>query len=86
MEKMYIKTRELDHLKMTDQPDTATCGDDPTTTTTTALIAKQPQVTRTTVIQAMTTEIVGIPTTTYMTWQEQTVPAKKFNRVQSTTR
>jgi hypothetical protein len=40
MERMHAKTRELNHLKMTDQTGTSTRGDDPATTTTTALIAK----------------------------------------------
>jgi hypothetical protein len=40
MERMHIKTRELDILKTADQTFIATRGDDPAVMTTMALIAK----------------------------------------------
>jgi hypothetical protein len=67
MERMRIKTRELDHPKMTGRTDTATRGDDPTITTTTTLTAKQPQGIKRTTIKEMTAETVGITMTTEMT-------------------
>jgi hypothetical protein len=66
MERMHVKTRELDHLKMTDQIVTATRGDDPATTTTTTLREVAASY-KDTIIKAMIAEIVGITMTAEMT-------------------